>query len=172
MQSSGFAPISRLFPLSLTPYPSPLLPAKSLTSFPFASVARRLFLLQNRSRGCECGYTQKDARPAVGGRGNDSSRGSQLSQPSLSETILSPWSLQKLRAAVGGRGHQPQSLLQGCSQRARSPGILTPPFGRPSSLPTRRARGSAALLAGQRRGGDEASGRSGGRWKAGAARQR
>ena len=90
MQSSGFAPISRLFPLSLTPYPSPLLPAKSLTSFPFASVARHLFLLQNRSRGCECGYTQKDARPAVGDRGNDSSRGSQLSQPSLPETILSP----------------------------------------------------------------------------------
>ena len=104
MQSSGFAPISRLFPLSLTPYPSPLLPAKSMTSFPFASVARRLFLLQNRSRGCECGYTQKDAHPAVGGRGNDSSRGSQLNQPSLRETILSPWSLQKLRAAVGGRG--------------------------------------------------------------------
>lgn len=98
---------------SLPPFPNTLsfppskvhdLPAKSTTSFLVASVARRLFLLQNRSRGCECGYTQKDARPAVGGRGNDSSRGSQLNQPSHPETILSPWSLQKLCAAVGGRG--------------------------------------------------------------------
>lgn len=69
MQSSGFTSIFHLFPLSLTPYPSPLLPAKSVISFLFASMARRLFLLQNRSRGCECGYTQKDARPAAGGQG-------------------------------------------------------------------------------------------------------
>ncbi|CAI9158493.1 unnamed protein product [Rangifer tarandus platyrhynchus] len=69
--------------------------------------------------------------------------------------------------SVAEGDHQPQSLLQGCSQWARSAGILTPPFGLPSSLPTRSARGSTALLAGLRRGGDEASGRSGGRWKEG-----
>lgn len=177
MQSSGFVPISRLFP---HPFPDissfPFAPSKVCDLFPLR-LGGPVSFLATKPGGGAGGVSEATPRRmrvlqwSAGGRirPEDPNSTSSLTPkrsfpPGPSRSCLLP--------PVADGDHQLQSLLQGCSHWARSPGILTPPFGLPSSLPTRSARGSAALPAGLRRGGDEASGRSGVLGKEGAARLR
>ena len=106
MQSSGFAPISRLFPAFPNTLSFPFAPSKVYDLFPLRLSGPASFLATKPGGGAG-GVSEATPRMLVlqwGRRGNGSSCGSQLNQPSHPEPILSPWSLQKLSAAAGGRG--------------------------------------------------------------------